>query len=338
LIELLVVIAIIAVLIGLLLPAVQKVREAAANLQCQNNLKQMGLACHNYLGTYKTFPASCIAYGGTYTVNPNGSTTNTVQPTYYDVWTISLLPFLEQQALANLYTPGMRNDAMPAALYQAYVAIYVCPSDPMPFSPMVPGSGSSGDNGSGLGLLYMPGSYKAVAGVYPVDSVCGGCNWYDPIRVPNLILQDNPGLRGAIHPWNKDNTRYPMPNTAPESPKTIIDGLSNTLMIGEYCNVDDSTANRRAFWAYGYAQYSSGNIVQGQSATLINNYTTCNNILGSYDSSNGCKGTFSSSHPGGINFVMCDGSVRQISTSVDMNTVMPALASIAGREIVDYPN
>jgi prepilin-type processing-associated H-X9-DG protein len=338
LIELLVVIAIIAILIALLVPAVQKVREAAANAQCKNNLKQMGLACHMYLDTFKTFPASCIASGGTYTVNANGSTTNTVQPTYYDVWTISLLPYLEQKPLFDLYLPGMRNDAMPAAVREAYLPIYVCPSDPGPFTPGVPGSGSTGDNGSGLGLLYMYGSYKAVAGVYPVNSACGGCNWYDPIRVPNLLLQDNPGLRGAIHPWNKDSGKYPMPGSAPESPRSITDGLSNTLMIGEYCNADATTANKRAFWAYGYAQYSSGNIVQGQSATLINNFTTCNNIVGSYDSSNGCKGTFASSHPGGINFVMCDGSVHQISTSVDMNVVMPALASIAGNEAIPVPD
>src|SRR5215469_5660237 len=92
LIELLVVIAIIAVLIGLLLPAVQKVREAANRAKCENNLKQLALACHSYHDTYETFPASS-AYYGLDVARRGGS------PAGYETPFIPLLPFLEQQTL-----------------------------------------------------------------------------------------------------------------------------------------------------------------------------------------------------------------------------------------------
>src|SRR4029079_7498837 len=91
LIELLVVIVIIAVLIGLLLPAVQKAREAAANSTCKNNLKQMALACHTYEGTHGTFPAGSVLR--------LGAPSNLLD--HYETWAISILPHMEQDNLYN---------------------------------------------------------------------------------------------------------------------------------------------------------------------------------------------------------------------------------------------
>src|SRR5262249_42082465 len=124
LIELLVVIAIIAILIGLLVPAVQKVRGAADRASCQNNLKQIGLAVHNYHDNYKRFPA-----GNVYRKNAQG------QFDYYETWAISILPFLEQGNLYSYYEPNVPNavlDSDPKSanmkvLRRTLVPVFNCP-------------------------------------------------------------------------------------------------------------------------------------------------------------------------------------------------------------------
>ncbi len=151
LIELLVVIAIIAILIGLLLPAVQKVRDAAARTQCSNNLKQLGLAVHNYASVYNSLLPACFSQVPP--VQPNGSLN--LQSQYF-----TILPYIEQQ---NMYNAGMQ--AQPAAYYgqtwqglltngpictAGFVKTYVCPADPTnsttsPTAGGWPGS-SYGDN------------------------------------------------------------------------------------------------------------------------------------------------------------------------------------------------
>src|SRR5215218_3480080 len=150
LIELLVVIAIIAILIGLLLPAVQKVREAAARMQCSNNLKQIGLAMMNYEGIYQCYPT-----GGEGT-NYNGGATTSFDTA--STWTM-LLPFVEQENVykqinVNLhYTQN--NTSFGQAPFQAVIKTYVCPSNPS--------AGGTGKDSAGYGISdYMPTVYTDI--------------------------------------------------------------------------------------------------------------------------------------------------------------------------------
>src|SRR5579871_5884386 len=125
LIELLVVIAIIGVLVGLLLPAVQKVREAAARMSCENNLKQIGLALHNYESAYQKLPPGYVASGA----YVNG--TSDTAPGW--TWGALILPFMEQQNLYQQYNLSQPVQNCPAA--QTRVTTFICPSDIAPDAP-----------------------------------------------------------------------------------------------------------------------------------------------------------------------------------------------------------
>lgn len=322
LIELLVVIAIIAILIGLLLPAIQKVREAAANMACQNNLKQIAVACLNYAAANQTLPP-----GSVYTKQATFSNATN----YVDTWTISILPYLEQGPLYSLWDSTVPN-AVPdatssrmATLRKTYVKVYSCPSDPNPFTPSTPASGPGGSLSSVP--MYMPGNYRCNAGAdwggsNPNSQDGNNENWDDATQVA-WLMSWNAGDRGPMHPV--DGT---IP-TFPEHITDIRDGTSNTLLIGEYSTKTSLT--RRTYWAYAYTSYNASVVTIGQSRTLINDFDACNNLPPT--GSNQCKRGWGSFHTSGnINFAFCDGSVKSISRNIDVNVVLPALATIAGAE------
>lgn len=352
LIELLVVIAIIAVLIGLLLPAVQKVREAANNITCKSNLKQVAMAVVNYESQKGAYPAGSICRRGVNATGPGNI--NTVS--YYDTWAITILPFVEQDNVYQLWLPNMPNIAPDSVagtlgtMRKQLVKVYNCPSDlsaGQGFVPYPPDSGNdyttNGSNGpggngpykSGPYPLYMPSTYRACSGASyggsnwwtnPSNPDDGGSNenWDDSAQIPQLMAHF-PGDRGVMHAVDPE-----VPGARAERLADVTDGASNTIMLGEYATKD--TPGRRTFWAFAYTSYNQSLVTFNAPWTLQNSYAACA-ATPNPSGSNQCKRAFASFHMGGLNFAFCDGSVQTISRSVNMVTVLPALATIAGGEV-----
>jgi prepilin-type N-terminal cleavage/methylation domain-containing protein len=303
LIELLVVIAIIAVLIGLLLPAVQKVREAAARTKCQNNLKQIGLALHNHQDSFQRLPAPRPGGSGTYTVygyypNPPGP------PGQWGSWMARLLPFIEQgtvrQQLDAASTVAQAQSAFAQMSYNK-ISMYTCPSDPR-------GNLSYG-GGSGYGNSATT-HYLGVTGNELNSNDWGqgrnGVMWVGT-RTGNAAL-GNKGTRLT----------------------DIPDGTSNTLVVGERPPAAD------LYWGWwAYTDYDS-------LLALPNydwNYSGCTSFLPGYfrpgDVNSNCSTThWWSFHSGGGNWLLSDGSVRFMPYSVG-TTILPAMASRDGGEVFD---
>jgi prepilin-type N-terminal cleavage/methylation domain-containing protein/prepilin-type processing-associated H-X9-DG protein len=350
LIELLVVIAIIAILIGLLLPAVQKVRDAAANLSCKNNLKQLALAATSYHDALGHYPAGNVVRSGSIAGEVG----------YYDTWSISLLPYIEQGNLYNLWNPNVPSvapDAVAGASFatmrQSLVKTYNCPADVSAGAGFVPGRPDSGNdyttntaNGpSGSGPykkapypLFMPATYRCVAGASyggsdwwtdPGNPDDGGSNenWDDATQVPALMAHF-PGDRGVMHATD------PLIGAGTETIANITDGTSTTLMFGEYVTKD--TPGRRTFWAYAYTSYNESVVTFNAPWTLQASFKDCaaTNALIDPSGNNQCKRAFGSLHTAGLNFAFCDGSVHNINRNVDMIYVLPALATISGGEVI----
>ncbi len=302
LIELLVVIAIIAILIALLLPAVQQAREAARRTQCKNNLKQIGLALHNYEGTYGVLPHAMWADG----VQPCSA----LQDNGFG-WMVSLLPMIEQSALFQRINPqgqpGIFNAAMIAQFYPGNTIIpggntvlpaYLCPSSAMPqivpATWTVPGFSGSLPADKVEAVGYATSSYKAAGG-------------------------SNSGDFGMMHKaCEGGGVRF----------RDVTDGLSNTITVGESCyaSTDASGANRLLgtgatefrdwpIWIGSGNQSDEAIRINGRFNSPINARTNFNKMFQAINDDNAF-----SYHVGGAQFVLGDGSVRFISENISNQT------------------
>ena len=328
LVELLVVIAIIGILVGLLLPAVQAAREAARRMQCSNNLKQMGLAMHNFESTYKFFPAADKDIpAAKYPTPPNPYGARATFGTLFQI-----LPYMEQAQIYNLFDVKRSyldpiNMAPPygTGSKAGYVQIpaFICPSAPgEPPSDYGPYFASIG---LALGPYVLPRTdYIPIKGLHRTSIVtCAG--YPSPSTYPNRN-----GMLGTTDSENKPFTKI----------AEVTDGLSNTIMFGEL-------AGRQKL-------YFRGKPVPG--STLLDGGLTLNSFYGdantarelrSYSgasittpSQTGCtainvynENGLYSFHVGGIQNAMGDGSVQFLSESVAI-TVLAALVTRDGGESV----
>jgi prepilin-type N-terminal cleavage/methylation domain-containing protein/prepilin-type processing-associated H-X9-DG protein len=285
LVELLVVIAIIGVLVGLLLPAVQAAREAARRASCQNNFRQIGIACHNYHDTHGSFPSGWLHFG-------------VAQQRFGEEWgwTALALPYLEQTNLhsqlgvtkGRLFTQLSSSGAQVVPAAKTVLKILICPSDTGHQAGLVRPERHF-DDGSGFAMSgqaapFHPGSsnYMGVAGHRDVLS--------DVANTGIFFGNSRIGLHD------------------------ITDGSSNTVMVGE----------RESFRCYGgtwlgvRTVMSSG--TRGVAVVIAHSRPKMNErvILWSTNRT-GCGEGFSSMHPGGAQFLFADSSVRFIAETINHN-------------------
>ncbi|QDT94488.1 DUF1559 domain-containing protein [Gimesia algae] len=316
LIELLVVIAIIAILIALLLPAVQQAREAARRSACKNNMKQLGLAFHNYHDAFRTFPIGAQV------------------PIYQANWRVSILPYMDQANLYNSLTQTPANGrgyntyngwtgdggygtgaGSNEALNKVLVTPFKCPSSST--DPFYAGTANGISPGQDRGDLGMTMDYVGIAGAYT-----------------------------AAAPFNTnavDNTYYGVmgQNGMLQIGKSVLmrdctDGTSNTIMVGEDSGVIagvDYRKNLSGGWSGHRGVSTSGGSGYGGGGVVTIRYSSNPKTKPAYTGAGFNNGPLTSFHVGGVHALLADGAVRFLSDNIDFNTLL-ALGAIQDGKVL----
>ena len=308
LVELLVVIAIIGILIALLLPAVQAAREAARRMQCGNNLKQLGLALHNYATMHGGFPPGGISewnLGGAwdiYNESANGK--------HGTSWMLQVLPFIEQTPLFD-HWDFTKNVLGNKTLAESDISMFYCPSRRTTVR----------EQDRNLMFLDWSSGGTDYGGCY-----CGSNGFWNDIEEPTKCIHKIGDLDFAfgsligrsdlmgVFQINR-STRF----------GNITDGTSNTLLIGELQRLNDPTTCT--------SRSSDGWAVAGVATLFSTDASTCGNPGGLNNDFFESPG---SEHTGGAHFCMADGAVRFINENINTELFM-FLGTIADGEIAQCP-
>jgi prepilin-type N-terminal cleavage/methylation domain-containing protein/prepilin-type processing-associated H-X9-DG protein len=334
LIELLVVIAIIGVLLGLLLPAVQNARESASRVQCQNNLKQLGIALHAYHGAYDSFPPGIIT-------NPTDDDLQDGAATAFDL----LLPYIEQNNLQKLWNPNKTwSDGANAAEVQTQVRLFYCPTNRtegvLNLQPVAQVLGKPIPNAAATDYVLSKGPN---ANLCPMSQVTQNCVGLFDVNSSTRIamVQDGTSTTFAMgeaaggNPFYKARKNYAdtTPAVNPQGQLVVIDqGWGDALIT------DTATAASGYLYGsvFGVAALSAGSVPVLDEpmnnrlvlAAVDNNQSCTNSSSDVYDTVSG----FRSMHPGGCNFLFVDGSVHFIGQTISADTYR-ALSTVAGGEV-----
>jgi prepilin-type N-terminal cleavage/methylation domain-containing protein/prepilin-type processing-associated H-X9-DG protein len=296
LIELLVVIAIIAILIGLLLPAVQKIREAANRMKCTNNMKQLGIALHNHHDTYGYFP-------------PGKTSTNYAPINKGYSGFCFLLPFIEQD---NLYKQinfsPQESDPLNDGPRAVEVMTFLCPSDPVRNVPV----GSAGQNyrlNQGYNILYsgIPSTTGPNSTMPPADGP-----FWDDSRTTFADITDGTSNTAAMSEKLKGDWS-----------DSIVTARTDTFLLNDYPdNPDWWNASCDSLDITDLSRQANSDIgqewMQGSHSDSSYYHTNLPNRRSCKKPSGRVATLANSAHPGGVNVVLCDGSVRFIRDSIDL--------------------